>query len=79
MKLTTEGTPCTALTEIGVVIDTVRIELRLDEERLKNLHAEIAGWFQRHTATERAIQSLLGTQLCGKICAPWAAFIPPND
>ena len=42
------------------MIDTVRMELRLDAERLKNLHAEMAGWSQRHTATERAIQSLLG-------------------
>ena len=45
---------------LGVVIYTVRMELRLDAERLKNLHADMAGWSQRHTATERAIQSLLG-------------------
>jgi hypothetical protein len=62
-KLTIGGTPCTALPELGVVIDTVRMELRLDTERLKKLHAEMAE----------------GTQLCGKMCAPWAAFSPPND
>jgi hypothetical protein len=59
-KLTTEGTPCTSLPEIGLVIDTVRIELRLDMVRLMKLHAGMAGWSQRHTAAERAIQSLLG-------------------
>ena len=75
-KLTTEGTPCTALPVLGVVIDTVRMELRLDAERLKNLHAEMAEWSQRHTATKRAIQSLLGVlNFAAKCVLPGRLFL----
>ncbi|XP_077338353.1 uncharacterized protein LOC143983017 [Lithobates pipiens] len=55
----TEG-PVTELNFLGIVIDSMAMECRLPENKLRDLQAELAGMQGRPKVQLRALQSLLG-------------------
>ena len=59
-KLAIEGNPSTTCTFLGVVLDTVRMELRLGADRLEAIAAELHRWRERVRATLRQVSSLVG-------------------
>ena len=52
--------PVTALTFLGIELDTVAWELRLPEEKLVWLQQLIASWLGRSKTTKQELQSLIG-------------------
>ena len=57
--LKTEG-PSTVITFLGIELDTAAMTLRLPEEKLVRLQAEIARWKNRRACTKQELQSLTG-------------------
>ena len=44
--------PTTALVILGILIDTVKGELRLPVEKLERLHSQIKAWLQKDRCTK---------------------------
>ena len=59
-KFEQEGTPATSMIFLGVLVDSVKLELRLDPERIAAIHTELALWVNRQSASVRQIASLVG-------------------
>jgi hypothetical protein len=59
-KLQQEGTPRAVQTVLGIEVDTRTMQLRLDAERLQELHLELDSWTGRNSCTKRELQSLIG-------------------
>ena len=55
----TEG-PSTHLTFLGIRIDTVLMQLSLDQDKLARIVAVVESWDCRRSATKRELQSLIG-------------------
>ena len=55
----TEG-PATAVTFLGVILDSHRFELRLPSDKLARLRELLNTWLFRRVATRRELESLLG-------------------
>ena len=53
--------PATTLPFLGIVLDTVKMEARLPEEKLLKLCQEVAKWLDRKDAKKREILSLVGS------------------
>jgi hypothetical protein len=53
--------PARELVFLGIVIDTVKGEARLDERRLEDLRDELKLWANKRTASVKEIRSLVGT------------------
>jgi len=51
----------TCLTFLGIIIDTVRQELRLPREKLDRLLSMIEDWEKRKSCTCKELESLIGT------------------
>ena len=52
--------PATSLTFLGIVIDTLSLQLRLPEEKLASISAALEKWLSRKCATKRELLSLIG-------------------
>ena len=52
--------PCTTLTFLGIEIDTVRMQLRLPEDKLARLVELLQNWRVRRCCKKRDLQSLIG-------------------
>ena len=52
--------PATALVFLGILIDTVKGELRLPVEKLERLRSQIKVWLQRDRCTKRELLSIAG-------------------
>ena len=52
--------PCTTLQFLGIVIDTVAMEVRLPEDKLLKARMLLRSFLARHKVTLREIQSLIG-------------------
>ena len=52
--------PTTCLTFLGITLDTIRMEIRLPEEKLLRIRTEVSRWLPKRTATKREILSLVG-------------------
>ena len=55
----TEG-PSSSITYLGIVIDTVKGEIRLPQEKLARITQEIEKWSDRKASSKRELLSLLG-------------------
>ncbi len=55
-----EEGPCTSLPVLGILVDTVRWELRIEPQKLHSLSEDLAAWDKRRTASIREIASLHG-------------------
>ena len=52
--------PCTTLQFLGIVIDTVAMDVRLPEDKLLKARTLLRSFLARHKVTLREIQSLIG-------------------
>lgn len=59
-KFEAEATPDTIARFLGILIDTVRMEARLDPERLATIRASLKEWLNRKSCTAKELQSLIG-------------------
>ena len=53
--------PTAVITLLGIIIDTIKEELRLPEDKLQRLIELAAKWEKRKTCTHRELESLIGT------------------
>ena len=52
--------PTTCLTFLGITLDTVKMEIRLPEDKFTRIRQEISKWLQKRKATKKQILSLVG-------------------
>ena len=68
--------PSTSITFLGIVIDTLKCEILLPEEKLHRIRQEITSWLGRNKATKREILSLVGLlQHATKVIRPGRSFV----
>ena len=68
--------PANIMTFLGILFDTISMTIRLDEERLANIHAELNAWNNRTTASREELQSLTGVlSFAAKVVAPGRTFL----
>jgi hypothetical protein len=64
------------LTFLGIIIDTLRGELRLPADKLQRLLDSVTTWLSKHTCTKRELESLIGTlQHACKVIRPGRSFL----
>lgn len=63
--------PSTVLDFLGILLDTVRMEARLPEDKLTRLRAAVTEWLDKRKATKRQVLSLVGVlQYATKVVRP---------
>ena len=68
--------PATELEFLGIILDTVRMEARLPEDKLSRLRMMVRDWLDKHKATKRQILSLVGVlQHAAKVVRPGRVFV----
>ena len=68
--------PSTSITFLGIVIDTLKSEIRLPEEKLQRTRQEGASWIGKNKATKREILSLVGLlHHATKVVRPGRSFV----
>ena len=68
--------PSTVLEFLGILLDTVRMQARLPEDKLARLRAMVSEWLDKHNATKRQILSLVGVlQHAAKVVRPGRIFV----
>ena len=75
-KFALEGTPSTSIVFLGILVDSERLELRLDESRLLAIKSELILWRDRRSASVREISSLVGTlAFAARVIAPGRLYM----
>lgn len=68
--------PVTRIVFLGILFDTIAMTISLDEERLAAIHAELATWNDRSSASREQLQSLVGIlSFAAKVVAPGRTFL----
>ena len=68
--------PTTCLIFLGILIDTVKMEISLSEEKLEQLKKLLTAWKGRKGCTRRELESLIGhLQHAAKVVRPGRWFI----
>ena len=67
--------PTTALTFLGIVLDTSAQQLRLPPDKLEELTALIRSWLSRHKATKRELLSLIKLSFAAKVVPAGRLFL----
>ncbi len=52
--------PATSMIFLGILFDSVSMTIRLDEEKLAAIHAELELWSDRSSASRQELQSIIG-------------------
>jgi hypothetical protein len=75
-KLALEGTPATEAIFLGILVDSERLELRLDTVRLQAILVELQSWVGKTSATVREIASLVGVlAFAARVVAPGRLYM----
>ena len=68
--------PAVVLVFLGILLDTVRMEMRLPPEKLARLKTMVAEWLGRKKATKRQLLSLIGHLAhAAKVVTPGRTFV----
>ena len=68
--------PCTEIILLGIVIDTIKGELRLPDDKLQRLLYTTAEWGSRKSCTRRELESLIGVlHHASKVIQPGRSFL----
>ena len=68
--------PVTRLTYLGIEVDTVQMQLRLPEEKLRRVQATVGEWLGRKAGRRRELESLVGLlQHAAKVVHPGRRFV----
>ena len=74
-KHKTEG-PSTVLQFLGILLDSIRMEARVPEDKVQCLRSELSDWSTRKSATLQEIQSLIGIlNFACKVVPPGRPFL----
>ena len=52
--------PATRMLFLGILLDTIRMRLEIDSNRLQDIRSELAMWLHKDSATLKEVQSLVG-------------------
>ena len=75
-KFVEEGEPALEKIFLGILVDTVKGELRLDESRMEQIKDELALWRGKRDATVREISQLVGVlAFAAKVVAPGRLYL----
>ena len=70
------GGQVTRLTYLGIEVDTVQMQLRLPEEKLRRVQATVGEWLGRKAGRRRELESLVGLlQHAAKVVRPGHRFV----
>ena len=68
--------PITILDFLGILLDTIRLEARLPDDKLLRVRTAVAEWLEKKKATKREILSLIGLlQHAAKVVRPGRTFV----
>ena len=68
--------PAQVLVFLGIILDSVRMELRLPEEKLQRMPAMVEEWLPRRSCTKKELLSLIGhLQHAARIVKPGRPFL----
>lgn len=68
--------PSTVLEFLGILLDSVKLQARLPEDKLLRLQISLESWSQRKSCTLRELQALIGTlQFACRVVPPGRAFL----
>ena len=68
--------PATTITYLGIEIDSLAMELRLPEDKLRRIRGELGKWTGKKAGRRRELESLLGLlQHASKIVRPGRRFV----
>ena len=68
--------PAQVLVFLGIILDSVRMELRLPEEKLQRMSAMVEEWLPRWSCTKKELLSLIGhLQHAARIVKPGRPFL----
>lgn len=68
--------PLTTMVFLGILFDTVAMQIRLEDTRLVTIHAELDAWGMRSEASREELQSLIGSlAFAAKVVAPGRTFL----
>ena len=68
--------PSTTLVFLGILLDSIRMEMRLPPGKIANLKGGVADWLQKKKATKRQLLSLIGhLGHAAKVVTPGRTFI----
>ena len=71
----TQG-PSKVMTFLGLQIDTIQNQTKIDEERLSEIQQMLEEWYQKETCTKRELLSLLGKlNFCSQVISPGRSFM----
>jgi hypothetical protein len=75
-KFSEEGEPALEKIFLGILVDTVKGELRLDEDRMQQIKDELSLWRGKRDATVREISQLVGVlAFAAKVVAPGRLYL----
>ena len=61
---------------LGILFDSVNMTIRLDDDKLAAIHAELSAWNERQTASREELQSIIGVlSFAAKVVAPGRTFL----
>lgn len=66
------GGPASSLAFLGILLDTLRMEARLPEEKLKKIQDKVRAWLLKKNATKRLVGLL---QHAAKVVRPGRSFV----
>ena len=68
--------PATLMLFLGILFDTVAMTIRLSDDKLKDIHDQLALWHDRTAASREELQSLIGVlSFASKVVAPGRTFL----
>ena len=68
--------PTTMLTYLGIEVDTMQMQLRLPEQKLRRVQATVGEWLGRKAGRRRELESLVGLlQHAAKVVRPGRRFV----
>ena len=68
--------PAQVLVFLGIILDSVRMELRLPEEKLQRMSSMVEEWLPRRSCTKKELLSLMGhLQHAARIVKPGRPFL----
>ena len=68
--------PTTELEFLGITLDTVKMELRISEERIEEVTIELLPWKTRKSCTKRELLSLIGKLIfISRVVQPGRTFV----
>ena len=68
--------PCKVIEFLGIVIDTIKSQLRISEERMNEIREDLEQWIDKSSCTKREILSIIGRlSFCARVVRDGNKFL----